>query len=283
MTFHLKTLLLQVIAVLLGILSLSAQAQGVAMALDRAGDVEVASATKSGRLNVLDYLAPDAELRLPTASSATVVYLATSQEWQFAGPGRYKLQAGQPVVLQGAAPKARGLPAPSTQAIAKMEPTQRERMALGAVVMRSGGPVRIVSPNNVDVASTRPTLLWQTTENNPVRISVLAAGASTPLAQTVTQAMQWTLPEELAPGDYSWRTEVASDTPGPARSGRFRIIGSDDERRGRLGGQVPGEFAQRVARAMMLESEDLPHDALLIWRTLAAERPDEEALRKWAR
>ena len=260
----------------------ASQAQGVAMALDRMGDVEVAASGKTARLNVLDYLAPDAELRLPASTSATIVYLATSQEWQFSGPGRYRLQAGQPQALQGAAPKSRGVPAPSAQAMARLEPTQRERMALGAVVMRSIGPLRIVGPNNVDLLGGQPTLLWQTNATSAVRVSVTAAGSQAPMAQTVTTALQWTVPSELPPGDYIWRVEVAADTPGMARSGRFRIIDSSDEKRARIG-QPPTSFAQRVAYAVMLESEELPHDALLLWRALAAERPDEESLRQWAR
>jgi len=260
-----------------------AHAQGVAMALDRTGEVEVSAGGKTGRLNVLDYLPPDAEVRLAAGASATLVYLASSQEWQFAGPGRYRLQAAQPAVLQGAAPRARGVPAPSAQALAKMEPAQRERMALGAVVMRAAGPLRIVSPANSDVLAQRPTLLWLAAENQPVRISVFGEDSkTTPLAQTVTAAMQWRVPADLPPGDYTWRAEIVSDTPSPARTGKFSVIPLADARRARIGA-APEGFPQRVAHAVMLESEDLPHDALIVWRALAAERPDEESLKQWAR
>ncbi|MES2946000.1 MAG: hypothetical protein V4772_24295 [Pseudomonadota bacterium] len=283
-TPRIKSSFLSVLAWLVFICLLhgTAQAQGLAMALDRSGDVDVTAGGKTARLNVLDYLPPDAELRLPAGSAATLVYLSTSQEWQFAGPGLYRLQAGQPAVVQGAAPKARGVPVASAKAMTKLEPTQRERMALGAVVMRASGPLRIVSPNNVDVLDTRPTLLWQMTENRPVRITVSPVGSQTPAAQTVTSAMQWTVPVELAAGDYLWRAEAATEPPGLPRNGRFRIIDSADERRARAG-SLPAGFAQRVSHAVMLESEDLPHDALLLWRTLAAERPDEESLKQWAR
>lgn len=258
-------------------------AQGVAMAVDRTGEVDIAVGTKTARLNVLDYLPPNTEMRLTAGASATLVYLATSQEWLFAGPGRYRLQAGQPVVIQGAPPKARGIPAPSTQAMAKLEPAQRERMGLGAIVMRSIGPLRIVSPNNVDVLNQRPTLLWLVTDKREVRVTVFGdASVTTPLAQTTTTATQWTPPADLPPGDYTWRAEIASDTPGVARTGRFRIIESSDPRRRRITA-LPAEFAQRVAYAVTLESEDLPHDALILWRALAAERPDEESLQQWAR
>ena len=262
-----------------------AHAQGVAMAVDRTGDVEVSAAGKAARLNVLDYLPPDAELRLTAGAAATLVYLASSQEWQFTGPGRYQLRAGQPAVLQGAAPKARGVPAPSAQAMAKMEPAQRERMALGAVVMRASGPLRIVSPNDMDLLDTRPTLLWQAADGQAVRITITGSNKAV-AAQTVTTANQWTVPAALAAGDYAWRAEIVSDTPGAPRNGRFKVIAADDPRRVRIGApagpQLEG-FGPRVARAMMLENEDLPHDALLMWRQLAAERPEEESLKQWAR
>lgn len=260
----------------------TAHAQGLAMALDRSGDVDVSAGGKTARLNVLDYLPADAELRLPAGAAATLVYLGNSQEWQFAGPGVYRLQASQPTALQGAAPKARGVPAASSKAMAKMEPAQRERMALGAVVMRASGPLRIVSPNNVDVLYARPTLLWQMAEDRPVRITVTPAGSQAAAAQTVTSAAQWTVPAELPPGDYMWRAQPATEPTGLPQTGRFKVIDGSDERRARTG-SAPEGFAQRVGYAMLLESEDLPHDALLLWRALAAERPDEAALKKWAR
>ncbi len=262
-------------------LACAAQAQGVAMTVDRSGDVEVTAGGKTGRLNVLDYLPPGAEIRLAAGAGATLVYLSTSQEWRFAGPGRYRLESGRPAALQGAAPQAQGVPAPSAQAMARMEPAQRERMALGAVVMRAAGPVRIVSPNNMDVLDARPTLLWQAADGQAVQVTVSAAGSTAPLAQTRTTASQWTLPEALPAGDYLWRAQAVSDTPGLPRTGRFRVIADNDERRARFGA-APQAFAQRLSRAVMLENEDLPHDALLLWRQLSAERPDEEALRKWA-
>ncbi|MBC7376620.1 MAG: hypothetical protein H7346_04195 [Burkholderiaceae bacterium] len=259
----------------------AAHAQGVAMAVDRTGDVDVTAAGKTLRLNVLDYLPPDAEVRLAAGAAATLVYLASSQEWQFTGPGRYQLKAGQPAVLQGAAPKARGVPAPSAQAMAKMEPAQRERMALGAIVMRASGPLRIVSPNDMDLLDARPTLLWQAADGQPVRITVIDSNKAAAV-QTVTTANQWTVSAALPAGDYIWRAEIVSDTPTAPRNSRFKIISADDPRRARIVPATDG-FGRRVARAMMLENEDLPHDALLMWRQLAAERPEEESLKQWAR
>jgi hypothetical protein len=268
------------VAATLAASALAAQAQGVAMALDRAGNVDVVAGGKTARLNVLDYLPANAELNLAAGSSATLVYLASSQEWQFTGPGRYKVAPGQPAVVQGTAPKASGVPPGAAQAMAKMEPAQRERMGLGAVVMRAGGPVRIVSPNGEDLLARQPTLIWSSTGNLEVKASVADASGKA-VAQTATNTTQWTLPQDLASGDYTWRVEPA-DGSSPPRSGRFKVIAANDPRRARVPAQ-PAGFAQRVAHAVVLEGEDLPHDALVLWRALAAERPDEESLKQWAR
>ena len=264
---------------------LGAQAQSVAMALDRSGEVEVTHAARTVKLKLLDYLASDSELRVPAAGSATLVYLATSQEWQFEGPGRYALQPGQPRVLEGKAPKVRGVAAASAQAMTKMEPTQRDRLALGAVVLRAAGPLRMVGPNNVDVLAARPTLIWRSSTERPVRVSVFVADAAAPLAQAVVADRQWTPPTDLSAGSYDWQAELATGPAGPPLRGRFRVIEAGDERRARLGPApaATAPFSQRLAYALMLDNEDLPHDALLWWRVLAAERPDEASLRDWAR
>lgn len=275
------TLLRLSLLVLLFALASLARAQGVAMVLDRSGVVENLAGGSAKRLNVLDYLAPESELRLADGASATLVYLSSSREWQFAGPGRYRLRADQPAVLQGKPPKARGLPAPSAQAMARLEPAQRERLALGAMVMRGDGPLRIVSPNGVDILEARPTLLWLAGEGQAARVAILDEGKHI-VAEAMVKGMQWTAPDALPPGDYTWRVEAASGEAGAPRLGRFRVLGEDDERHA-LKVDAATDFAARVARAVLLESQDLPHDALLAWRALAAERPDEDLLRQWAR
>jgi hypothetical protein len=264
-----------------GFISASAHAQGVAMVLDRAGNVESLVKDKAKRVQVLDYLAPDSDLRLAAGASATLVYLGSSREWQFVGPGRYRLRADQPVVVQGAAPKVRAVPPPSAQAMARLEPAQRERLALGAMVMRGDGPLRIVSPNGVDLLDPRPTLIWLSGEAQEIAISVFDA-ARHKVSSGTSKEMQWSLPQALAPGDYTWRIESVSGDSGSPRQGRFRVLGEDDERY-ILKRDLPADFAARVAHAVLLESQDLPHDALRAWRALAEQRPDEDLLKQWAR
>jgi hypothetical protein len=125
-------------------------------------------------------------------------------------------------------------------------------------------------------------LLWQASDQQQLRVSVFGEESKKPLLQELVTGNQWRVSPDLPPGDYTWRVEALNEQQPTARSGRFTIIPEIDARRARLGAE-PGSFAQRVARAVQLESEDLPHDALILWRALAAERPDEEALRQWAR
>jgi hypothetical protein len=165
--------------------------------------------------------------------------------------------------------------------MARLEPAQRERLALGAMVMRGEGPLRIVSPNGVDLLEARPTLLWLAAEGQVIQVSILDE-AKRAVASGVTRDRHWTAPDALPPGEYTWRIEAATGETGAPRLGRFRVLGADDERHA-LTPAAPGDFAARVAHAVLLESQDLPHDALLAWRALAAERPDEDLLKQWAR
>ena len=190
-------------------LALPVHAQGVAMVLDRSGVVESHAQGQTKRLNVLDYLAAESELRLQAGATASLVYLATSREWQFTGPGSYRLRPDQPNVMKGAAPTGRGLPAPSTQAMARMEPAQRERLALGAMAMRGDGPLRIDSPNGVDLLSARPTLLWLAGEGQAVRVAVLDEGKQT-RAEAVVAPIRSTFP--VPPVGRAWLTLASVST-----------------------------------------------------------------------
>lgn len=255
----------------------------VAMALDRQGEVQVSSPARKGRLQVLDYLPLEADLTLPAGSRVTLVYLATSQEWQLEGPGRVRLLAAQPRAEQGAAPRLNE--ASGARPAMAREPAQRERLTLGAMVMRGAHALGVVSPNQVDVLGPRPSLLWHTLQDRPVRVSLFDAATGTRVAQVVTSERQWAPAADLPPGAYTWQVEFAADPTGPPQQAAFRVMADADERRQRLGPAPAADapFAQRVAYALMLQGQDLRHDALLMWRALSAERPDEESLRQRAR
>ena len=267
-----------------GTTAAGAQASGgsVAIVMDRQGDVEVSTAGQSVRVNLLDYLPAEAQLKLAKGGTATVVYLATSQEWAFTGPGRYRLAGAQPVAMEGAAPAARAVPKSSSSVLQRMEPAQRERMTLGAVVMRTVGPLRVRSPDSVDVLQPRVTLLWHNPSRQAVRVVVQSAVSSAVVAQAELDGERWTTPQALPPGDYLWRVESLTDAATRTRAGRFRVVDPGDERNA-LYRDRPISFADRLARAMQLEADELPHDAQLLWLELASERPQEETLKAWLR
>jgi hypothetical protein len=85
-----------------------------------------------------------------------------------------------------------------------MEPAQRERMTLGAVVMRTVGPLRVRSPDSVDVLQPRVTLLWHNPSRMTVRVVVQSAVSSAVVAQAELDGERWTTPQALPPGDYAW-------------------------------------------------------------------------------
>lgn len=274
------------LGVLMISLSAAAGAQtasnSVAIVMDRQGDVEVTSTGQRARVNLLDYLPAEAQLKLAKGSTSTIVYLSTSQEWTFTGPGRYRLSAPLPAAIEGAAPTTRAVPKSSSSVLQRMETTQRERMTLGALVMRSAVPLRLRSPDNVDVLQPRVTLLWHNPRKQMVRVVVQSAVSSAVVAQAELGGEGWTAPQALPPGDYEWHVELSTDSAKRTHAGRFRVVDPGDERHAKYRDRATS-FSERLARAMQLEADNLPHDAQLILQELANERPEEETLKAWLR
>lgn len=263
-------------------LTASAATPNLAIATDRVGDVDITVDGRSAKLNLLDYLPAEAEIKLAKGARATLVYLTSSTEWAVTGPGRYRLQAEAPATLEGSPAVKAKIAAAASEGLRRFEPGQRERLTLGSVVMRGAGPLRLVSPDDTDLMAPQPTLIWHNPTRQRVRVLVYTGKPATVIAQTESTGDQWQMPGKLEPGEYSWRIEPAIEATGRSRLARFRVLEAADPR---LAGFPSGaqSFSQRLAQALWLEGQDLSHDALLIWRALAAERPDEVALRDWLR
>jgi hypothetical protein len=275
------------LGVVLITLSTAAGAQtassSVAIVMDRQGDIEVTSSGQRARVNLLDYLPAESQIKLARGSTSTIVYLSTSQEWILVGPGRYRLGASLPVVLDGAAPTARAVPKSSSGVLQRMETSQRERMTLGALVMRSAVPLpRLRSPDNMDVLQPRVTLLWHNPRQQMVRVVVQSATNSAEVARVDVADEKWTVQQALPPGDYEWHVALLNDSPKRTQLGRFRVVDPSDDRHARYRDRAT-TFSERLARAMQLEADNLPHDAQLIWQELSIERPQEETLKAWLR
>lgn len=260
----------------------SAATRNAAITMDRVGGAELVVDDKPVRLNLLDYLPVGAQLRLPAGARVSLVYLSTSTEWIFSGPGRYQMLADAPSTLSGTPPVKGGSAASPAQDWHRVDPARRERMSLGAAVTRGALSIRIVGPDEGEVIGNPPTLLWQATGAQRVRVRVHAAATMTVVAQAEVDGDRWAPPSPLPPGDYAWRVEPAVGDPLRGVVARFRIVDGQAARYRHLR-SAPTGFALQLARALMLDAEGFTHDAQLILASLAAERPDEPELEPWRR
>ena len=270
--------------------STHAHAQGLAVVVDVTGGVTFSMPGQGGGqtkpVMLLDYLQENAKLELKPDARLQLVYLQTSKTWQFAGPGEYTLLSALPKVNKGSPAKPATGGAQAGQSLAAIEPSHRERIALGAVVMRSSDSLRLTGPIDEPVLGPSPTLVWE--GGGTFRVRVLKADGGVLIAETQTDALQWRVPKPLPPGRYEWRVESSGQTEGtPGKSSFFEVLANSNPKRKLLGGgppkDGPGTFGDRVVYAARLEHAGLTHEALLQWRKLAAERPDDPALKAWAR
>lgn len=263
------------------------------------GKVEVGTSSRAP-LKTLDEVPDGAWLTLAAGARVVAVELASGNEFQLAGSGRYRVAADGPRDEQGQALRPRPLPANNLPAV-RIAPG---RVAQATMVMRSvmprpeglgeeleefvPAPQHLVAPVRTSVVSTTPTLRWKAVElansyritlNTPYSTSVFFAGAG----QT-----EFTVPADqaLPPGSAcSWRLEARLDqqTVGD-ETGRFRVAPQAViDRLNRLKPGAGAGFAERVLYAAQLQEAGARDDANALWQALAAERPDDEGLRRAVR
>ena len=82
----------------------------------------------------------------------------------------------------------------------------------------------------------------------------------------------------LPPGRYTW---TAAGDAGVSTAAAFEV--ASPVQRSALPALPEGaDFGQRVATAMAWDNAGYSHDAWMLWRQLAAERPDSASLAKMA-
>lgn len=263
----------------LAALPLLARAQE-AMLMDLNGDASVSAAGKEQKAAILDYLEAGAVLKLGAQSTAQLVLLAPGSELRLTGPDSYRVQADRLDTLSGAKPSAAQLDTALGAQARKFEPAVRERMGMAAIVTRDLGMRKAPKqrgPAVQTVLSRAPQFWWSSGTPAPVTLT-LWNGDGTQIWQK-QDAQPGVQPEQpLAPGDYEWALQQDG-----AGTGRVLFTVADDKEAAAFPPQaVNASFAERLARAMALNNAGYGHDAWMLWKQLAAERPGNTALAKLA-
>jgi hypothetical protein len=258
----------------------------VGMVVDLRGPVSATDQGKSARLEVMSYLRPQMEIELGAGAMMAVTWYANSSENRFSGPARLKVLPDKIQVLQGASGEERSLGEARVSAAKRVAST---RLAQAAIMMRGMNP-------GTDAAALVPARGSRTMILNPVfRWPVQAAGA--PLRFELRRASGELLYQAAASGDtlqlpagnaldwgqrYRWNVRAERASSGPVE-GEFEVI--TREQLLDLAARRPpndGPFSDWVLFAAALDDLALYADAKEVWQWLAAQRPDDENLKRLA-
>ncbi|PWB43674.1 MAG: hypothetical protein C3F19_02595 [Rhodocyclales bacterium] len=273
-----------VIAGLGGLIAPAVLAAGVAMITDANGRIE---AEQDGSvLGVLAELEGGARLRLAQGATATVLYLASGEEYRLKGAGRYQIGDKAPSALQGAKPEKHKLPVDAIPPV-RVKPASVQQ---ATIVMRSLGPavnVKLLEPVSVRVPEERPSFRWTAVPGaETYRIQVIDS-AGQPVAEFEQKGEAGQLPAgvRLKAGEaYSWSVEARlANGRRISRSADFAVLDVQTwAKLKRLQPAAGAKFSDRVAYALALERHEVFHLAREEWRKLHAERPTEPLLKERA-
>ena len=277
--------ILRFVAAALGSLTAPAVlAAGIAMITDATGKIE--AEPDGSALGVLAELEGGARLRLAEGARATVLYLASGEEYRLKGAGRFQIGDKAPTALQGTRPERHKLPVDAIPPV-RVKPATVQQ---ATIVMRSIGPVvnvRPIEPVSVRVPEERPTFRWTAVPGaETYRVQVIDS-AGQPVAEFEQKGETAQLPAgvRLKAGEaYSWSVEARlASGRRISRSADFAVLDAQTwAKLGRLQPADGAKFSDRVAYALMLERYEAFHLAREEWRKLYAERPDEPLLKERA-
>jgi hypothetical protein len=214
-----------------------------------------------------------------------LTYFARALEQTFSGPAKILVQTDKVEVLQGGAGQTRKLDPEKVSAAKKFEPAARDRMAVATFIMRSAPPrIALVGPVNTKVSAVTPEFSWMVSKDAREYKLTLMDEQGQVLREASVNGTSWKPNEALGYGRiYHWKVEDATGQTVSAQA-RFSVL--DEEVATRIAQQKPSRdapFSERLLYAAQLENEGLKFEAAQLWRALAAERPEDAVLQKWAR
>ncbi len=260
----------------------------VAMVTDLRGNAWLLKGEREERLNILSYLDQGGRIRLDNKSSISITTFSPAAEYSVSGPAKLELIGGEVHVLNGGKPVKLTLDAQKANAGRQFSAVQKERLAMAAMRMRgSGGDgfgLKQISPVNVEILNVRPVFTWSAPLEAKKCILTLVDETEGKTVKKVTVNEQiWQMPSDLLllyQHQYSWEVRASLISGQEIVSlAAFSMI--DEARAKRILQSKPpadGPFSERVLYAVLLESEGLNNDAVEEWKSLAAERPNEQLI-----
>lgn len=272
---------------LTALLSLSpwaSAAESPAMVTDLQGKASIEGGARRTEVSILAPLPGSARLILADKARLVLVYLKSGQEYELAGPGSYRIGLAAPEPLEGAKPaKQRALAAAYSASRIDTAGKAQAGLVMRSVFIR---PVNLTEPSGSRVMAERPTFRWEAVPGAARYRFELDDDTGSVVAETTTDAPFFALPEGVSLKEkvlYSWGVETHSGKQKFSSWGQFALIGNAERQRlERLRPAADAPFSERVLYAAELEGMGLRDEARPLWKSLAAERPDDARLRELA-
>jgi hypothetical protein len=263
------------------VLPAAAQSHGVVMISDLTG-VALLEGRKQP-LALMDEVAPNLAVTLKAGAKLTFVNMRTGAETTFTGPGKVKLDVlGEP---SGIAPGRRRLVA-ALQGAVHLRPGG---LAQASVVMRdvTRPEATGMSPEGPWSLSPTPEFHWKPSGAKASYHFKLQDPQGQVLFELTQDECSVQVPEHLALSEdtaYTWVLDIKLADGGQDRkSGQIKVV--PKALREQLQGTRPAQdapFSERLVYAALLEQHELHEEARPFWRSLAKDRPGDEALAKFA-
>ena len=252
------------------------------LVVDLQGKANVIEQGRTTRLEMLSYIRPQTEIEIGPGAALAVTWYADSSEHRFKGPARLKVSRDRIQVVQGAPGQERALGEEKVSAAKRGVST---RLAQAALTMRSIRAAADITPvGGSRVMTLRPQFRWTSDHRSDSYRFTLRDALGEPLVQMTVNGESLKLSDSIVlewGKRYRWTVQDARG--GSVVEGDFEVI--TREQVAQLGKLRPGakaSFSDRVLYAAALDDLALKAEARELWRKLAAERPDDAVLRRFA-
>lgn len=265
--------------------ALAADPVPVGMVLDLQGGAQLTENGRSGKLQLLARLTPDAQIELAPEARASVTLYSTRSVYRLKGPALVQVAKDGLTVLKGAQPEVKAM----AQKVAAALPAGS--FVTGAYRMRNlriPPPVLLASPENGAVLlETRPAFAWEAAAGS-YRLTLQAESGAPAYTVTVT-GNQWALPEgiQLERGkSYNWSVSALNLPEGDVRPSTGKFSLATDAEVEELASLKPADvdpIEDWVYYAVLLQQRQVRGEARTVWKRIAGQRPDLERAAELAR
>lgn len=254
--------------------SAAANDGAVGMVLDLKGSGELVDKGRTIKLQLLSYLQPQMQLKLPAGSKASLSLYATRSVYQLTGPAVVEIGKDKLTVVQGDVPQVKSM---SEKLVVAAETSN---IMPGAFRMRNLNTLKLVTPQKGSVLlDAAPTLSWESTEDPSFDVSISEQAGPVVYKAKVNDTSVLVPPGiKLENGkNYQWTVSYVSTADGKqiTETSDFRVASKADlDLIATLKPADGAQIEEWILYAATLQSRQINEEARKVWRMIAQQRPD---------